>query len=470
MPSYGSGPLKTQQRLNVLSEGSLAIREEKIKISAGGRGRKRLKLKGPRNFSSAFIKQFQDVIDPLSVNGHSPRWDKAPTPRVTDDGRFKVLSSLVGSTLHKYDLHPDRSFLKDIGQSAAIEYYTYSQRRGDAQIDVRRARNFIEYAIYHGILAGKGVRLNQLLNNFLKLPEQSLTDSILHERKLELQLFGGADDEQPLDTDREVQRFQDYIEYLADRYAFTGTDVTELIERGRYGASRAMLKFGIDGDSPEYRGLVLSHINWHMYQASKLSPEQRMQTPDIHQLIRGYREKKAYELRLAEEEEERQEAIHGKLTTFNRFVRKFLNQKEYRSIEDKITEARESIDEDSDPLMAAASLITENIPRYEGKNVWDFKFGGHWPEELKRQTLEKLRYVLEEERGIPEDQIPTVANAYLLKDLGFGYFLMDGYKGRVTDLVNDMYPGRFKPWEFRSSAGGVKGRGCLLYTSPSPRD
>lgn len=411
---------------------------------------------GMKDFSREFRKEFEGVLTEPKSEPLGTRWNLEKTKKNNGTSRGPVPEGvrwLVNETLQKYELHPDYKFLHRVALAAGATIASHYSDESTGQ-----ARNFIEFSLYHAIKAGKPVPVNNLLGGFLGLDGESATDRILQERELEHRLFG-LDNAQLPNTEKEVQKFKEYIEYLADRYAFSGVEVGELIEAGRYGARRAIMKFGLDGDSPEYMGLVFSHINWYIQQAANLSPEERLRTPDAHELIHGYEEKKAYELKLVEEEEEHKRLIAGKKTTFGKAIRKFTNQREYKAIKDKIAQAEKSLDEDSDASMVALNLLIENVPRYKGKNIWDFKFRGNCPEEAKRQTLEKIRYILEEERGIPIDDVPRVVDTNFIDNLGFVTFRVDVYKGRTIDLINDLYPGRFKPWEFRNKRGWLKGGG-----------
>jgi hypothetical protein len=89
---------------------------------------------------------------------------------------------------------------------------------------------------------------------------------------------------------------------------------------------------------------------------------------------------------------------------------------------------------------------------YPGKfHKWQFNVKGMWQGSEKfRLAAEATRWMIEEREGVPVDEIPQRISATTFGKYNLRGMLSVCFKGSFFRAIENAYPNRFHPWEFRN--------------------
>lgn len=88
---------------------------------------------------------------------------------------------------------------------------------------------------------------------------------------------------------------------------------------------------------------------------------------------------------------------------------------------------------------------------------WEFKSpNSYWQgDEGRNHATEATKWLIEEKLGIPTKKIPDVVTQNMFYGHNLSGMLTTVYDGSPYKAIEDAYPGRFKPWEFKITPNGI---------------
>jgi hypothetical protein len=76
---------------------------------------------------------------------------------------------------------------------------------------------------------------------------------------------------------------------------------------------------------------------------------------------------------------------------------------------------------------------------------------GYWQgDKGKTRAIETIKTIIEEEHKIPLHEIPKMINHHFFEKSGLGG-IFNLFNASPYEVINAVYPGQFKPWEFRNA-------------------
>lgn len=283
-----------------------------------------------------------------------------------------------------------------------------------------------------------------------------------------------------------IKKYEPLAKYLAYRSSAWSKmlDYDDLVQMGRIGTWFAIRDLGLTKRNFEkYKKPTMHYISNTISGAIREGYDRIL---DFSSTLDNYVFKDSRKRPFEEVISEKQKELFGELILtskqkklrFYGTLKETLSEEKYKELEGEIgetltrLETKQTFDNINwDPIEEALDLLRKHIPRYKDIRKWELKGGRHlWGGEVGRRLAKQAtRHLFEEKLKIPEGEIPEVSSARLFQDNKLGGMLIQVYHGMPFLAVEDAYPGKFNPWEFKNRPHLWGTRGGMRYAAEATR-